>query len=105
MDSLHPHALIIFTRSTGKIRKCADTKCGFAMLVLYAMEIMTSKQDAIIIDKTNGEVVRYLEGTESGVPNVSKSECDELGHCDDYCPGLYNAIINETGYEEEEYYQ
>ena len=89
---MEPYACVIFTRRTGKIRKCLDTKCGYAILEYYALQTITQAQDAIIFSKVDGAVVVYMEGNKDGLPNVLK---EDLGYLDDYCPGLLKSVQDE----------
>jgi hypothetical protein len=59
---LEPCACVIFTRRTGQIRKCLDTKCGYALLVSYAYLNVTPAQAVIIFFKNDGKVIEYIEG-------------------------------------------
>lgn len=86
---MEPCACVIFTRNTGKIRKCLDTQAGYAMLVSYAYQTITGAQDAIIFFKNDGKVIKYIEGRKDGIPEVYK---EDLGYIDDYCPGLLAEI-------------
>jgi hypothetical protein len=89
---MEPCACVIFTRSTGKVRKCLDTQCGYAMLESYAYQSITGAQDAIIFFKKDGKVIKYIEGHKDRCPEVYK---EDLGYADDYCPGLL-AAVNEA---------
>lgn len=89
---MEPYACVIFTRRTGKVVKCLDTKCGYAMLKSYAFQTITQAQDAIIFSKVDGAVVVYMEGKKDGLPNVLK---EDLGYADDYCPGLLQSVLDE----------
>ena len=86
---MEPCACVIFTRNSGKIRKCLDTQAGYAMLVSYAYQTITPAQDAIIFFKNDGKVIKYIEGRKDGVPEVYK---EDLGYIDDYCPGLLESV-------------
>lgn len=89
---MEPYACVIFTRRTGKIRQCLDTKVGYAMLKSYAFQTVTHAQDAIIFSKVDGAVVVYIEGKKDGLPEIHK---ENLGYADDYCPGLLQSVLDE----------
>ncbi len=88
---MEPCACVIFTRSTGKVRKCLDTKCGYAMLVSYAFQTITPTRDAMIFFKKDGKVIKYIEGNKGGCPKVYE---EDLGYANDYCPGLLEAVCD-----------
>ena len=84
MDELKTYCLMRFSRRTGKIDTTLEG-LGCGMLRLWALQNTTAKsKDTIIFEKDTGIVCWYYTGT----GDFPKIEDEDLGHIDDYCPGL-----------------
>ena len=85
---LKMHCLVRFTRRTGKIDTSMEG-LGTGMLRLWALQNTTKTKDTIIFEKDTGNVCWYYEGT-GDFPKIYE---DDLGHIDDYCPGMHEATL------------
>ena len=88
MSELKTYCLVRFARKSGKIDTSLEG-LGTGMLRLWALQNTTKTKDTIIFEKKTGRVCWYYEGTASGFPKIDDVE---LGHIDDYCPDLLEAI-------------
>jgi hypothetical protein len=86
---LKTYSLIRFARKSGKIDMTLEG-LGSGMLRMWALQNTTKTKDTIIFEKDTGIVCWYYEGTTSGFPKIDE---DDLGHIDDYCPGMHKAIL------------
>ena len=84
---LKTYSLVRFTRKTGKIDTTLEGT-GSGMLRLWALQNTTKTKDTIICEKDTGKVCWYYEGT----PDFPHIESENLGHIDDYCKGLFEAL-------------
>ena len=84
---LKTYCLIKFARKSGKIDMTLEG-LGSGMLRLWALQNTTKTKDTIIFEKDTGRVCWYYTGT-GGIPDV---EDLDLGHIDDYCPGMLKAV-------------
>lgn len=85
---LKTYCCIRFTRKTGKIDTTLEG-VGSGMLRMWALQNTTKTKDTIIFEKDTGIVCWYYEGNVSGFPTIDE---EDLGHIDDYCPGMLKAI-------------
>lgn len=85
---LKTYCLIRFARKSGKIDTTLEG-LGAGMLRLWALQNTTKTKDTIILEKDTGIVCWYYEGT-GDFPKISDSA---LGHINDYCPGMHEAIL------------
>lgn len=90
MDELKTYCLVRFARRSGKIDMSLEG-LGSGMLRLWALQNTTKTKDTIIFEKATGKVCWYYEGT----GDFPKIEEDDLGHIDDYCPGMLKAVQSE----------
>lgn len=84
---LEEHCLVRFNRKSGKVDTTLES-LGSAMLRMWALNNCTKTKDIIIFSKKTGNVVMYLEGTET-FPKVFEKE---LGNIESYCPGLLEVV-------------
>ena len=84
---LKTYCLVRFTRKSGKIDKSLEGE-GSGMLRLWALQNTTKTKDTIIFEKDTGRVCWYYEGT-GDFPHIDD---EDLGHIDDYCPGMLAAV-------------
>ena len=84
---LKTYCLLRFTRKSGKIDTSLEG-IGSGMLRMWALQNTTKTKDTIIFEKDTGYVCWYYEGT-GDFPKISE---DDLGHIDDYCPGMLKAV-------------
>lgn len=84
---LKTYCLVRFRRSTGKVDTSLEG-IGSGMLRLWALQNTTKTKDTIIFEKDTGRVCWYYEGT-NGFPKIDDTN---LGHIDDYCPGMLAAV-------------
>jgi hypothetical protein len=89
MEKLKTYSLVRFARKSGKIDTTMEG-IGSGMLRLWALQNTTKTKDTIICEKETGNVCWYFEGT----GDFPKVDDKDLGHIDDYCPGLHNALLN-----------
>jgi hypothetical protein len=85
---LKTYCLVRFSRKTGKI----DTTLkgiSSGMLRLWALQNTTKSKDTIIFEKDTGNVCWYYEGT-GHFPEIYEKD---LGHINNYCPGLHEAVL------------
>jgi hypothetical protein len=88
MEELKTYCCVRFARKTGKIDMTLEG-LGSGMLRMWALQNTTKTKDTIIFEKDTGRVCWYYEGTASGFPHIEE---DDLGHIDDYCPGMLAAV-------------
>ena len=81
------YCLVRFARKSGKIDTTMEG-IGSGMLRLWALQNTTKTKDTIIFEKDTGRVCWYYEGT----GNFPKVDFQDLGHIDDYCPGMLAAV-------------
>lgn len=91
MAELKTYCLVRFARKSGKIDMTLEG-LGSGMLRVWALQNTAKTKDTIIFEKDTGRVCWYYEGTTSGFPHI---EDTDLGHIDDYCPGMHKAILAE----------
>jgi len=84
---LKTYCLIRFNRKSGKIDTTLEA-IGSGMLRLWALQNTTKTKDTIICEKDTGRVCWYYEGT----GDFPKIEEEDLGHIDDYCPGMLKVL-------------
>ena len=87
MEEIKTYCLVRFARKSGKIDKTLEGM-GSGMLRLWALQNTTKTKDTIICEKDTGKVCWYYEGT----GDFPKIEDTDLGHIDDYCPGLHSVL-------------
>lgn len=85
---LKTYCLVRFARKSGKIDTTLEG-LGSGMLRLWALQNTTKTKDTIIFEKDTGNVCWYYEGN-GGFPKI---EDTNLGHINDYCPGMHEAIL------------
>lgn len=85
---LKTYCLIRFARKTGKIDTTLEG-LGSGMLRLWALQNTTKTKDTIICEKDTGRVFWYFEGT-GDFPRIEE---ENLGHIDDYCPGMHRHLL------------
>ena len=90
MEELKTYCLVRFARKSGKIDMTLEG-LGSGMLRLWALQNTAKTKDTIIFEKDTGNVCWYYEGT-SGFPKIDDTD---LGHIDDYCPGMLVAVQSE----------
>lgn len=88
MEELKTYCLLRFSRRSGKIDTSLEG-IGAGMLRLWALQNTTKTKDTIIFEKDTGRVCWYYGGTSSGFPKI---DSEDLGHIDDYCPGMLKAV-------------
>lgn len=81
------YCLVRFARKSGKIDTTLEG-VGSGLLRMWALQNTTKTKDTIIFEKNTGYVCWYYEGT----GDFPKIESDDLGHINDYCDGLLEAI-------------
>lgn len=91
MADLKMYCLVRFSRKSGKIDTTLEG-LGSGLLRLWALQNTTKTKDTIIFEKDTGNVCWYYEGNASGFPKVDDTD---LGHIDDYCPGMLAAVNSE----------
>ena len=84
---LKTYCLVRFTRKSGKIDTTLEG-LGSGMLRMWALQNTTKTKDTIIFEKDTGIVCWYYEGT-GDFPKIDE---EDLGHIDDYCPGMLAAV-------------
>ena len=87
MDEIKTYCLIRFARKSGKIDTTLEG-LGSGLLRMWALQNTTKTKDTIICEKDTGKVCWYYEGT-TDFPNI---DSEDLGHIDDYCPGLLKVL-------------
>lgn len=90
MEELKTYCLVRFTRKSGKIDTSLEG-LGCGMLRLWALQNTTKTKDTIIFEKDTGIVCWYYEGT----GDFPKIDDENLGHIDDYCPGMLAMMQSE----------
>ena len=85
--------LIKFTKTSGKIGTVLES-FEVDKLKTWATRNTPKTKDCIIFSKTSGSVEYYIRGREDGLPEVLDLD---LGHIDEYCPGLLQAIWDQSG--------
>ena len=90
MEDLKTYCLVKFLRKSGKIKTTLEG-LGSGMLRLWALQNTTKTTDTIIFEKDTGKVCWYYEGT-NGFPKIDDTD---LGHIDDYCPGMLAVVQSE----------
>ena len=80
-----PYASVLFYRTTGKITRTLDSD-EVEPLISYAKETTSKTRDSIVFSKKTGEVIMYFTGS------TQTEENGNLGHIDEYCPGLLEAV-------------
>ncbi|MCF0231740.1 MAG: hypothetical protein HUJ63_05635 [Enterococcus sp.] len=87
---MYNYCAIKFFKKSGKIKQVLDSgMCS--TLNLYALQNCTKTTDWIIFDKDTGEVLHYVEGTDSYPRSVPAEEL-RYAHIEDFCAGLLDAI-------------
>ena len=89
MGELKTYCLLRFARRSGKIDTSMEG-LGSGMLRLWALQNTTKTKDTIIFEKDTGKVCWYYTGT----GDFPKIEDENLGHINDYCPGMLEAVKN-----------
>ena len=89
MGELKTYCLLRFARMSGKIDTSMEG-LGSGMLRLWALQNTTKTKDTIIFEKDTGKVCWYYTGT----GDFPKIEDENLGHINDYCPGMLEAVKN-----------
>lgn len=85
---------ILFNRKSGKIVRTIEAFSG-AMLKMYGLNNTSPSRDYLIFDGDTGIVEFYCEGKKDDFPTICE---DMIGKdVDDFCKGLYNAIMQEVG--------
>ena len=84
------YCLLRFNRKSGKIDTSLEGE-GSGMLRLWALQNTTKTKDTVIFEKDTGIVLWYYEGT-GDFPKIFDKD---LGHIDDYCPGILEAVQSE----------
>ena len=87
---LKTYCLVRFARKSGKIDMTLEG-LGSGMLRMWALQNTTKTKDTIIFEKDTGNVCWYYEGT----GDFPKIDDTDLGHIDDYCPGMLAAMQGE----------
>jgi hypothetical protein len=90
MGELKTYCLVRFARRSGKIDMSLEG-LGSGMLRMWALQNTTKTKDTIIFEKDTGIVCWYYEGT----GDFPKIDDENLGHIDDYCPGMLAAVQSE----------
>ena len=88
MENKQIYCLIKFHRGTGKISLSLEGE-GSELLCKWASKNTPKTKDIVIFKKETGLVEWYYEGSEKG-PMVY---FEKLGHINDYCPGLWEAVL------------
>ena len=84
------YCLLRFNRKSGKIDTSLEGE-GSGMLRLWALQNTTKTKDTVIFEKDTGTVLWYYEGT-GDFPKIFDKD---LGHINDYCPGMLEAVQSE----------
>lgn len=91
MEEMETYYLVIFLRKSGKIKLTASG-LSKGMLELMALQKTAKNQDAMIVKRSNGQILWYVENHD-GYPTVIDQQ-DEIHNrvLDDLCPGLLNVL-------------
>lgn len=92
IDRLTPCALIQASKKTGKVSKVLYTRCGYAMLQLWAIQ-NTPKTKECYICTQDGLLLSRYEGNTAGLPKVTWYEDNES--IEDIIPGAV-AVFKEN---------
>lgn len=88
---LKTYCLVRFARKSGKIDTTMEGT-GSGLLRVWALQNTKKTKDTIILEKDTGNVCWYYEGT-ADFPKITSKD---LGHINDYCPGLHEALLVEA---------